>query len=158
MNNDINSFLFSTGSAFSFENVGDIVEGEILNAEMRQQTDVQTGEPLTFADGKPRMQLVITLQTKLRDKGDDDDGVRQIYAKGGNFEVASGSGTSMRNAIADAVKEAGAKSLDEGGKLAVSFTGLGKAKSRGFSQPKLYTAAYQAPKASVSAESLFSDE
>src|SRR5688572_20587636 len=117
MSNDVNDFLFASGAkSASFENLNDAVEGEIVSAELRQQTDIETGTPLTFPDGKPRMQLVVTLQTKLHES-DDDDGLRTVYAKGGRYEVASGTGTSMRDAIAQAVKEQGAQSLDEGGML-----------------------------------------
>lgn len=158
MTNDINDFLFSSGAkAFPFENLDDGVEGEILSCDLRQQTSIDDGTPLTFADGRPRMQLVIQLQTKLHDN-DDDDGVRTVYAKGGRFEVAKGEGMSMRDAIAEAVKTAGASSLDTGGYLAVVHTGLGKAKSRGYNAPKLFTAGYRKPKASVSAKALFSDD
>lgn len=158
MSNDkIQDFLFAGGKSFSFDNVDDAVEGEVLNCELRQQTDVDTGTPLTFNDGTPRMQLVVTLQTKLRDN-DDDDGIRTIYAKGGRYDVDSGSGTSMRDAIADAVRTSGAKTLEEGGTLVVAFTGLGKKRNKGYSAPKLYTAGYRPPKATVSAAALFSDE
>jgi hypothetical protein len=63
----------------------------------------------------------------------------------------------MKQAIADAVKKAGAASLDEGGILRVAHTGLGKKTNRGFSAPKLYRATYEAPTKSVSSEDLFSD-
>lgn len=156
-NQAVNDFLFAQGGkAFSFENIDDAVEGEILNCELRQQTDVQTQEPKTFNDGTPMMQIVITLQTKLHET-DDDDGIRTVYAKGGRYDVASGTGTSMRDAIAEAVKTSGADRLEEGGQLVVAFTGLGVKKNKGQNAPKLYTAGYRKPKASVSASALFSD-
>jgi hypothetical protein len=158
MSNDINDFLFASGAqSAKFEKIDDAVEGEIVSCDLRQQTDIETGTPLTFADGKPRMQLVVTLQTKLHES-DDDDGLRTIYAKGGRYEVASGTGSSMRDAIAQAVKDVGADKIEEGATLVVVHTGLGKAKSRGFNQPKLYTAGYRKPKATVSAAALFSDD
>lgn len=152
---DINSFLTQGGAkAFQFNEIGDMVEGDIVDAEVRQQTSME-GELLSWADGKPRMQLVITLQTKLHES-DDDDGVRVIYAKGGRFDVAKGEGTSMRDAIADAVKASGATKLEEGDSLVVAWSGLGVAK-RGYQAPKLYTAGFRKAKASVDASALFSD-
>lgn len=152
---DINGFLLSGGAkAFPFNNLGDSVEGTIVDAELRQQTSME-GELLTWSDGKPRMQLVITLQTKLHDT-DDDDGIRTIYAKGGKFDVAQGEGTSMRDAIADAVRTMKADKLEAGDSLVVAYTGLGVAK-RGYQAPHLYTAGFRKAKASVSADALFSD-
>ncbi len=154
-NQSVQDFLFSGGKSFPFENMDDAVEGEVVACELRQQTDLDDGTPLTFNDGSPRMQLVVTLQTKLHDS-DDDDGIRTVYAKGGRFDVATGSGTSMRDAIAEAVKTVGAKSLDVGGTLVVAYTGEGKKRNKGYNAPKLYTAGYRPPKQTVSAAALFS--
>jgi hypothetical protein len=150
-------FLFGgSGQAAKFEDIGDTVEGEITDAVVTQQTHMETQEPLTWADGSPRMQLVITLQTD--DKSADDDGLRRVFAKGGKYEVASGTGTSMKDAIADAVKKAGARSLEVGGRLKVGYTGEGKKTNRGFSAPKLYRATYSAPVKSVSASELWDED
>jgi hypothetical protein len=158
MTNEASNFLFGGGGkAAPFDEVGDEVKGTITDVVVNQQTDMETGAPLTWTDGSPRMQLVVSLQTGER-ADDNDDGIRRIYAKGGNYEVASGTGTSMKNAIADALKKVGATSIDEGGVLRVAYTGVGKKTNRGFSAPKLYRATYEAPKASVKAEDLFSEE
>jgi hypothetical protein len=151
---DINDFLFQGGAkAFQFNDIGDSVEGRVVNAELRQQTSIE-GNKLTWDNGDPRMQLVITLATKLHDN-DDDDGQRTIYAKGGRYDTATGEGSSMRDAIADAVRTMGEKRLEEGDELVVAFTGLGQAK-RGYSAPKLYTAGFRKAKAGVDAAALFS--
>lgn len=153
---DTSNFLFGGGGkAAKFDNIGDTVEGVITDAVVSQQTDMETNQPLTWPDGSPRMQLVITLQTDER--SDDDDGIRRIFAKGGKYEVATGNGTSLKDAIADAVKKAGSKSLDEGGTLKVGYTGEGKKTNRGFSAPKLYRATYTAPVKSVSASDLWDE-
>lgn len=156
MSNDTNDFLFGgSGKAFKWENMGDVCVGIIESCEVQQQTSMEDNTPLTWADGSPRMQLVITLQTEYRDD-DEDDGIRRLFAKGGKWETAQGSGTSMKDAIADAVRKAGAKSLDSGAKLTVGFTGLGKSRNRGYQAPKLFQAKYEKPTQSVSAEALFS--
>ena len=152
---EVNDFLFQGGSkAFQFNEFGDICRGTIETAELRQQTDID-GNLLTWPDGKKRMQLVITLQTADR-TGEDDDGLRTIYAKGGRYEVDKGEGMSMRDAIAQAVKDAGATSIDPGDELAVGYTGLGKAK-RGYSAPKLYAASFKKATKSVKAADLFGE-
>ena len=154
---DPNQFLFGGGGkAARFENIGDTVEGRIENVEVAQQTDMETNAPLTWPDGRPREQLVITLQTDLRE-GDDDDGIRRAFAKGGKYEAQEGTGTSMKDAIADAVRKAGCKSIDEGGILKIGHTGLAKKTNRGFQAAKLYRATYTPPKASVAASELFDD-
>lgn len=153
---NIDDFLFGGGGkAAKFDEIGDTVEGTITDVQVTQQTDMETGAPLTWTDGSPRMQLVVTLQTD--DKSADDDGLRRIYAKGGKYEVASGTGSSMKDAVADAVKKAGASTLAEGGRLKVGYTGEGKKTNRGFSAPKLYRATYEAPVKSVSAEELWDE-
>jgi hypothetical protein len=155
---DINDFLFGgTGKAAKFEEEGDMVVGVITDAKTSQQTSMEDNTPLTWPDGSPRMQLVITLQTDLRE-GDEDDGVRRLYAKGGRYEVMTGSGTSMKDAIAEAVKRAGSRTLDEGGRLTVAYTGSGKKTNRGYSAPKLFKAKYEAPKASIAEDDLFGED
>jgi len=158
MNDDLNGFLFGGGGkAAKFEQVGDTVEGIITHAEVSQQTSMETNEPLTWADGSPRMQLVITLQTDER-TDDNDDGLRRIFAKGGRYEPQEGTGTSMKDAVADAVKKSGARSIDEGGWLKVGYSGVGKKTNRGYSAPKLFRAQYKAPTASIAAKDLWDNE
>lgn len=148
--------IASGGKAWSPETVGDKISGIIKLVERRQQRDFTTGDPLTWSDGSPRMLTYIELETDLRDS-DEDDGVRALYAKGGNFEVASGSGTALERAIVEAVKAAGATSIDEGAKLDVAHTGLAKPTTRGYQPAKLFTARYEAPKSSVGVDDLFDD-
>lgn len=157
--NDINGFLFGGGGhAAKFDDLGDTVEGEITNVELVQQTSIDDGSLLTWDDGSPRMQLVITLKTDDRDADDEDDeGIRRVYCKGGKFEVDQGSGKALKEAVAEAVKKAGAKSIEEGATLKVGYTGIGKKKTRGHSAPKLYTAKYTAPTSKVSADDLWDD-
>jgi hypothetical protein len=157
MSNEASDFLFAGGSrAAKFETIGDSVEGTIVDAVVTQQTDMETNQPLTWPDGSPRNQLVITLQTDQKADA-DDDGQRRIFAKGGKYEAEQGTGTSLKDAIADAVKKSGARSLDAGGKLKVGFTGFGKKTNRGFSAPKLYRATYEVPGKSVDATDLWDE-
>jgi hypothetical protein len=157
MSNDINDFLQGGGGkAAKFENIGDTVEGIITHAEVSQQTSMETNEPLTWTDGSPRLQLVITLQTEEH-VDDNDDGLRRVYAKGGRFEPQEGTGTAMKEAVADAIKKSGARTLDEGGWLKVGYTGNGKKTNRGYSAPKLFRAQYKAPTKSIAAKDLWDE-
>jgi hypothetical protein len=131
--------LESSPSA-KFTDLGDTHSGIITAMTERQQTDLN-GRLLAFDDGTPRMQWVISLR-----KADGD--TVAIYAKGGKFKPAKGSGESMLSAIGAAVRAAGATSVDVGGTLAVAYTGESEAQP-GRSPAKLYTAQYKAPNATV---------
>jgi hypothetical protein len=150
-----NDFLMQQGGkSYPFEKIGDCCVGEVVAAEPRQQTDVDTGEKLTWADGTPRMQLVITIQTTER-TSDEDDGIRMLYAKGGKFDIAEGTGSSMKEAIAKAVRDKNGTGLHVGDKLWVALSGTGVKKNRAFNAPKLYEAQYEAAKREVSGSALF---
>jgi hypothetical protein len=148
--------IASGSKAFPFEEVGDKVSGTIKLIERRQQTSFENSTPLTWDDGSPRMLTYIELDTDLRDD-DDDDGVRALYCKGGNFEAAEGSGASAERALVEAAKKAGMKNIDEGAKLQVVFTGRAKPTTRGYQPAKLFTMKLEAPKASVAVDDLFDD-
>lgn len=152
---DVNAFLQSQGAkAFPFTSVGDVVSGTIVDAQLRQQTDIETGTPQTWKDGSPKNMLVVTLQTELQDD-DNDDGVRSLYLRGGNYEVADGKGASSLTAVRDAIKASGAKEIAVGAKLTIGYTGNGKKTTTAYTAPKLYSAKYESPTARVDVEDLF---
>ena len=159
MSNSVNiSDLESGGKSWTPEELGDKISGKIILVERRQQRDFTTGEGLNWDDGSPRLLTYIELQTDERDPEiEDDQGIRALYAKGGNYDVAEGKGQAMEKAIVAAVKAAGAKSIDEGAKLTVAQTGRAKATVRGYQPARLYTAKYEAPTASVDVDDLFDD-
>jgi hypothetical protein len=127
-------FLMGGGvKAARFEQVGDKVAGTIEDLEVRQQTDFDTGKPLTWDDGSPRNQLVVTLQTELRDDA-DDDGRRRVYVKG----------KSLTDATRDACLKVGARrGLEIGGWYEVAYVADGQPSRKGLAAPKLYLAEYQ---------------
>lgn len=120
--------------------IGTTVRGVVTDARIEQQTDVNDGSLKFFKSGTPMMVLVLTVQTDERDD-DEDDGLRSVWARGGNYTVESGEGTAMAPAIRDAMKDAGvdAETL-VGSTLAVRKSGLGKRTAAGRSQPNLYVA------------------
>lgn len=128
-------FLMGGGGAptAKFPTPGTVVTGRITQKPtVEQQRDIKTGDNKFWSDGNPMMQLVVTVQTELRDPSiDEDDGRRRLFVKG-----------VMKNAIADAVRNAGARGLEVGGTLAVTYTHDGVAKQMGMSAPKQYTATY----------------
>lgn len=141
---DPNAFLMGGGvqSAFDKESVlGSIVGGTITEMEVKQQTDIMDGSPKTWDNGDPQMQLIITIQADGIPITDDDDGKRRFYVKGSK---TSGS-QSMHDAVASAVKAAGAKILEIGGTLRVKWIGTEPAKKIGLSDSKLWKAQYVPP-------------
>ena len=124
------------GRSCTFPNIGDSYTGAITaTPEVVQQTSFESGELLYWEDGKPRMQLRVTLDTALKDD-DDDDGVRILYIKG-----------QMQQATRDAVRASGAKTLEVGGRLTVRYAGDGEAKGR-LNPPKRYEVTYEPASAS----------
>lgn len=148
MTTDVNDFLMGAGGrSASFKDIKAMVWGEVIHSEVRQQTDFDSGEPMFWSDGKPRLQLVISLQTEERED-EEDDGVRKVYAKG-----------NMLKAIRTAISKAGARGIENGGKLVVQYVGDGPKPARGF-PPKIYGAKYEAPVHSIGLpeDDGFSDE
>jgi len=140
----------TSSPAAKFENIGDSHGGRINSVEWRNQTDPKDNSVKYFPSGDVMKQLVISIEKPSGESA-------ALFAKGGGgdaFKPVTGTGDSMLNAIAKAAKAAGAGAIEVGANLEVTFTGEGK-KTPGVNAAKLYTATYEAPKASVPVESLF---
>lgn len=145
---EANDFLMAGGiPSAKFPTVGTTVGGTIVRQpELRQQTDITTGKPKFWDDGSPRQQIVVQLATAERDPSiADDDGERAIYVKG-----------NLTKAVREAVRKAGAKGLEVGGHLSVTYVADGQSDKVGFTPPKLYSAAYTPPTAAAANEFLAS--
>jgi hypothetical protein len=116
-----------------FPTLGATISGRITTEPtVEQQRDYTTGEPKFWDDGKPQMQMVVTLATTDRDPAvQDDDGTRRLYVKG-----------QLKNAVAQAVRAAGARGLEVGGVLTVKYIRDGERKNPRFNAPKEYAAQY----------------
>jgi hypothetical protein len=135
---DANDFLFAGGiPSAKFDTIGTTVIGTIKNPPTtQQQTDFDTGQPKFWDDGRPMLQVVVDIQTDQRDPDiEDDDGVRRLYVRGKH----------LTNAVRDAVRRAGAKRLEVGATLQVTFSGEDEPKRRGANGAKQYTAVYTPP-------------
>lgn len=136
---DANDLLMGGGiksAAFPDQQYGHTVAGLIVRPpQVRQQSDFDTGKPKFFDNGDPMMQIVVQVQTDLRDPNDPtDDGVRAFYLKG-----------QMQAAVRDAVRAVGAKGLEPGGHLAIRYI-KDEPNSRGRGKDKkVYAAWYAAP-------------
>lgn len=136
----------------AFKAIGTVVTGTITEEPVLvQQTEFGNGTPKVDKNGRPIMQMIVSVQTDLRswdgaikpptdENGipkppSDDTGLRTLWVK---FK--------LRDAIADALRKAGAKGLAVGGKLAVAYTA--DSTFNGFSV-KEYQAKYEAPVATA---------
>ncbi|QDN57345.1 hypothetical protein [Streptomyces sp. S1D4-20] len=129
-------FLMGGGvPSAKFPAVGHTVSGRITEKPtVEQQRNYEDDKLKFWDDGKPMMQLVVTLATSERDpENPEDDGTRRLYVKG-----------YMKNAVASAVRSAGARGLEVGGILTVTYSGDGEKKNAKFNAPKLFTAQYVA--------------
>lgn len=112
--------IMSTGakSAFSrYAQPGDSVSGTILSATQRQVLDFTTKKPAFWDDGSPKMQIVISIQTGLREDA-EDDGARSLYIKAwGKDKIA------LASAIRDAGFDMASSALATGNHFTATFTG-----------------------------------
>jgi len=152
---EVNDFLMGQGAkSFPFDKVGDQVTGEIVDASKQQQTNMEDGKPAFWDDGNPKMMVVVTLQTDLKDD-EDDDGKRTVYLRGGNPQVAEGKGTSSLKAVQEAIKKSGSKKgIEMGATLSLGWTG-NAVKKGGLNPAKLYSAAFKPAELNVDIEELF---
>ena len=135
---------------FKFEGVGDRCRGPVVAIQKRQSTDMDSGELLTWPDGRPKMYTSVTLQI--------DGEERTVNGAGGTFEVGSGEGKSFEAALLAAAKAAGVESIDKGATLEIVHSGMGKKTSAGKNAPRLYTMKYTPPNTALDTSGLFSDE
>ena len=77
---DIDSALHGGSKSFfnQYSAPGDTISGTIAKVDVKQVTNFQTKEPEFFPSGDPKKQVILTLQTSLREDA-DDDGKRSVY-------------------------------------------------------------------------------
>lgn len=127
--------------------IGDSYAGRIISMDERNNTKPGTNEIIYFPSGDPQKVWVITIEMSSGERV-------ALWAGGGKFKPATGSGESMLSAIGAAVRAAGASAVEVGAELAVAHTGIGEA-SVGKNPPRLYTAQYRAPAAASVPVDLF---
>jgi hypothetical protein len=128
------------GTSFAFDSHGDSVTGQILEMEEVQQTDMTSGDPAYWPDGKPKMMHRVTLQTALRDDA-DDTGQRSVYLRGARKPESQ----STLAAVLEAVKATtGGTAIDQGATLTLTYIGDRPGAQKGFTA-KCYSATYRPP-------------
>jgi hypothetical protein len=128
-------FNTSTGKGVKFQNPGDSVTGTVTRAPFEQQSTKFGSTELDFwPNGDPKMQILVPMQTQLRDDA-EDDGERTLYV----------SSTAQKRAIGDAITAAGVQDVEVGGTLTITFTGFDPASKNPQNPKKLYAASYLKP-------------
>lgn len=144
-------FEKQTSRYFKFQNIGDTIVGTLVDiAEPRQATkynpDPNAPRVLDFwesSDGgapRPKMEVVLTLQTELREDA-DDDGKRKVV-----IPVFYKDGSPL-SAIQAAMFPTGANDLEMGAKLGLRFVGHDPESKNPQNPRKIYQGHYERPAA-----------
>lgn len=123
------------GKGLKFPTPGTSYTG-IVNAEPyeEQQKEYGSDRPATYPNGDPKMQILVNLDTQLREEA-DDDGRRTLYV----------TSAKMKRAIFDAISAAGVDDIKVGGTLTITYTGNDPQSKNPANPAKLYSASYVAP-------------
>lgn len=139
------AFLSGGLTSVKFPEVGFTVTGTVIDFRMQQQRDYDSGEPLVWNDGSPRMQLVVDLQcepTGITWEGlqrrqvaiPNDTGMRSLYVKG-----------HLQKAVAQALRDADNAQFEIGGTLVVQRIQDAEQPDKKKIAPMQFRAAWQAP-------------
>lgn len=144
----MSDFLGKSGPPyFGFPTIGTTITGTICDVPTeRQQTDIKTGEPVTWKDGNPKMLWIMPLQTAFhnwegvpldKQTAEADDGQRSLW-----MSVPGG----QLSAMIKAIKASGVKSLPPedmvGAEVTMTYVANGEKTNPAFDPPKIYTAVY----------------
>ena len=143
MNTNASEEFFSSTSApaVPMEAVGDVVKGTIVRDPVKtQQRHFKPGgggDLKFWKDGQPAIQLVVALQTDLRDNEVEDDlGIRNLYVK---------KPSNLYDAVSKAMFEAKAKKLEVGGTLTITRVADIPPTAKGMNPAKDYVVKYEGP-------------
>ena len=123
----LDSILAGGGATAKFEAPGDTYMGEIVDIQIRQVNDYDTGKPSFWDGGRPQEQIVVTIATSEQ-TAPDDDGHRNVYIKGWGDQL---------KAFRQAAKALG-RNPRPGDVFTASYVGDGEKKNARFNAPKLF--------------------
>jgi hypothetical protein len=133
---DADSLLGAAAPAVTWPEIGAGVTGTItpggITTSVQRDLD---GNAKTFASGEVRKQVILTLQTTMKESP-TDDGRRRLFVKG-----------AMVKSFREAITASGAPGPRPGGTVTVVYSGDGEVSGKGLNAPKLFTVEYQPPKA-----------
>jgi len=127
MSIDITNELLTTGTpAVKFEQEGDVRKIKIADVTKQQETDFDTGELITWPNGQPKYQFVIT--------GTVNGEESRLFVKG-----------YMVDALRDALRKADVKPGDSlaGGTLTIKWDSTDEPRRKGMNGARRYVAKYE---------------
>jgi len=114
--------------SFKDVKVGTAFTGTITDLRTVQVRSYDTGEPEFWDDGKPKLQIEVTLATSYLDASlEGDDGTRRVYLFGQKLAAAK-----------QEMKNKGFSKLEKGMKFTISFVGEKPASNKKYNNVKLY--------------------
>lgn len=130
----VDQILMGRPPAAKFTNPGDMISGRVLTVGSQQVRKYGTNELDYWPDGRPKMEMVLTVK--------DSEGAKTLYCSRG-----------MQDAIRDAVQDInfkrppgkGIPGIRPGGYLTLRYTGDDKPRVSGGRGAKLYEAGYDPP-------------
>jgi len=115
--------------SFKDVGVGEGFEGTVISARTVQVRNYEDPTKLEFwDDGKPKLQIEVTLQTDYADPTDpDDDGSRRVFLFGQKLRAAQ-----------DEFRKKGLKKLEAGYSFKITLTGTKPSQNKRYNDVKLY--------------------
>lgn len=114
--------------SFKDAKIGDSFTGVITDLRTVQVRSYDSGEPEFWDDGKPKLQIEVTLATDYLDPSlDEDDGTRRVYLFGQKLSAAK-----------QEMKAKGLSKLEKGMGFTISFVGEKPASNKKYNNVKMY--------------------
>lgn len=116
--------------SFKDAKVGDSFTGVITDLRTVQVRNYEDPTKLEFwDDGKPKLQIEVTLATDYANPSDpDDDGARRVFLFGQKLRAAQ-----------DEMRKQGIKKLERGSKFTITLSGTKPSTNKRYNDVKLYT-------------------
>lgn len=127
--NDLLSGTSIPSLSFKDAKVGDGYEGTIAGLRTVQVRNFETNEPEFWDDGKPKLQIEVTLDTDLADgTNPEDDSQRRVFLFGQKLRAAQ-----------EEMRKKGLKKLEIGSGFKITLSGTKPAQNKRYNDVKLYS-------------------
>jgi hypothetical protein len=135
--------------SFKDVEVGTKFEGVITDLRTVQVRNYDDPNKLEYwDDGKPKLQIEVTLATEYIDTTlDEDDGTRRVYLFGQKLQAAKAE-----------MKAKGIEKLEKGFKFAIEFVGTKPSSNKRYNDVKLYAIEVTPSKSNPAVDALLSDQ
>lgn len=135
--------------SFKDVEVGTKFDGVITDLRTVQVRNYDDPNKLEYwDDGKPKLQIEVTLATEYIDSSlDEDDGTRRVYLFGQKLQAAKAE-----------MKAKGIEKLEKGFKFAIEFVGTKPSSNKRYNDVKLYAIEVTPSKSNPDVDALLSDQ